>query len=226
MARTVTVAAAWRSAFSTRGTTARATSAAGAAMRAVEPSVSTTSRVPPATWSCTIATTSVAVQERAWEVVAGVAGEVEEHRDHLGHGAGRGGDLREVGADLRVGGPAQQGEVGGALDGGERGPQLVGELGGEPLLGPDGGGDPVEQVVEGLAQGGELVGGWAEVEAVRQVVLAPVRGPLRHLGDRRQRLPGHPQRDQGGRRDDEEREQRRWPAGRSARTARTAWSPG
>ena len=70
--------------------------------------------------------------------------------------------------------------------------QLVRELGGQPLLGPDRAGDAVEQPVEGGPEGGELVDRRAEAEAVAQVVLAPVLGPLGHLRHGRQRRGSRP----------------------------------
>jgi hypothetical protein len=60
----------------------------------------------------------------------------------------------------------------------------VRELGGEPLFGPDRHRDTVQQVIECLAELGELVGGRAEAEAVGEVVFAPVGGTCGHLGDR------------------------------------------
>jgi hypothetical protein len=82
----------------------------------------------------------------------------------------------------------------------------VGELGGEPLLGADHRGDAVEQVVERLAERGELVGRRPEREPVGEVVLAPVRGPLRHDGDRLERLGGDAPRHHRGRRHDQDAE--------------------
>ena len=107
-----------------------------------------------------------------------VAGEVEQGGDHSDIARADAEICSEVRTGRRILDTPEERQVGGALDRGQRGAQLVGQLGGQSLLGQDRRRDPVEQVVEGLAQRGELVGRRPQVEAVGQVVLAPLRGPL------------------------------------------------
>jgi hypothetical protein len=72
-------------------------------------------------------------------------------------------------------------------------PQLVGDLVCEPPLGGERVDDPVQQLVEGAPEVGDLVATLARVEAAPHVVLAPVVGEVGHglhLAQRSRR--GHP----------------------------------
>ncbi len=111
-------------------------------------------------------------------------GQVDQARDGGRHPPAPRQDLLDVLAGLGVQRRVQQHQLGVALDRGERGAQLVGELGGQPLLGPDGHRHLVQEPVEGLAEGRDLVARTTEVEAPTQVVLAPGVRRARHLGHR------------------------------------------
>ena len=103
----------------------------------------------------------------------------------------------EAGTVVTAASLSVQRKLGLGSDSRERRSQLVGELRGEALLMSDAGGQTLEEGVERGSELGELVVGFATVEALVEIVVAPGRRVLGHAGDGQQGLAEDPARQQG-----------------------------